>query len=147
MTNILVLFCCITAGLLVGIFLKRRAVRKNLFWRDLSEYADALKLNVVGRQLEIKKFNDEFCLNACAVFAEAVNSQNFSVLNARQTDTVRRFFNSLDCSGGEALLQHLQFYQKIFHVEFEASAEEVKKSSLYIKLGLLAGVSAGILFL
>lgn len=130
-----------------GVYLKKRAVKKSELFSDIVRYCSALQLNVTGKQLELAAFDAEFAKNCSAPFCEALTQKNYSYCSALQKKRLDDFFSNLDCVGGDALLEHLRFFQKQFEADFSESAAAAKKASLYVKLGLLLGVMVGILFL
>lgn len=147
MTDIILFLCTTLAGFLLGLYLQRRVARTNEMYCDLSRYISALKLNVTGRQRELADFNAEFAAACGAVFKDCLIGKKFPRFNAQQKKRLEEFFDNLDCSGSEQLLQNLDFYAKQFEPDMHASADALKKSSVYVKLGLLLGAMVGILFL
>lgn len=147
MLDIILLLCTTAAGFLVGLYLQKRVARHNEMWNDLTRYISALKLNVTGRQRELADFNAEFVSTCGATFRDCLNSKKYPKLNAQQKKRIEDFFANLDCAGSEQLLQNLDYYAKQFEGDLKDSAEAVKKSSVYVKLGILLGAMIGILFL
>lgn len=147
MTNIIAFLCCVSGGMLVGLHFRKRALQKNQFYSDLVRYISALQLNVTGRQTELAVFNADFVQRASQVFAEASKNRRYPFCSASQKKDLDDFFGNLDCVGSGALLEHLNFFRKQFEPVLAECAAEAKKSSLYVKLGLLLGAMAGILFL
>ena len=92
-------------------------------------------------------FNAEFSANCSETFKECLLAKKYPKLKGQQTKRLTEFFASLDCVGSEQLLQNLDFYAKQFEGDLKDSAEAVKKSSIYVKLGILLGAMVGILFL
>ena len=146
MTNIILFICCALGGFFCGLYLKKRVTQKNALFADLVKYTVSLQMNVGGKQLEMGEFNAEFCTHCSEVFKDALQ-QKFPALSASQKNAVQDFFAHLDCASGDALINHLAYYQKQFESISSETASEAKKSSLYTKLGLLLGVMLGILFL
>lgn len=147
MTNIILFICCVLGGFLCGMYLKKRVMQKNALFSDLVKYTVALQLNVAGKQLEISDFNNKFCETSSSVFQEALQEKKYPSLTAAHKNLLQDFFSNLDCASGSALMEHLAFYQKQFESCLKETDDAAKKSSLYIKLGLLLGVMVGILFL
>lgn len=148
MTDIIIVLCCILAGFLVGLFLKKTATKRRDIFFDAVKYSSALRLNVVGRQQEMQLFNAAFTQNCSEAFAVYLTESKLPpFFPKRQTALLAEFFGNLDCVSGEQLLSHLSFYQPQLDdslKEFEAAA---KKSTVYVKLGLLVGAMVGILFM
>ncbi len=147
MTNIILFICCVLGGFLCGVYLKKRVMQKYALFSDLVKYTAALQLNVTGKQLEISDFNSKFCESSNLVFKEVLQENKYPSLSSTQKNTVQDFFSNLNCASGSALMEHLVFYQKQFEACLQETDGEAKKSSLYVKLGLLLGVMIGILFL
>lgn len=146
MTNIILFICCALGGFFCGLYLKKRVTQKNALFVDLVKYTVALQLNVSGKQLEMGEFNAKFCDSCSEVFKDALQ-QKYPALSASQKNAVQEFFANLDCASGDALMKHLALFQKQFESISSETATEAKKSSLYLKLGLLLGAMLGILFL
>ena len=147
MIDIILFLCTTLAGFFLGLYLQRRVTRLNDMWNDLSRYISTLKLNVTGRQCELANFNAEFVGSCSATFRECLVEKKFPKLNAQRKKRLEDFFAALDCTGSEQLLQNLDFYAKQFEPDLKESNEAVKKSSMYVKLGILLGAMVGILFL
>lgn len=109
---------------------------------DMVRYAELLQLNISGRQLELEQFNKEFCSNCSSQFAEALQHK-FCHLSAQQRQVVQNFLN-FNFADSQALLQHLNFSQKQLQQLYQQSQKD-NKGWLYVKLGLLFGVMAGVL--
>ena len=147
MIDIILLLCTTLAGFFVGLYLQKRVARTGEMWNDLSRYIASLKLNVAGRQRELADFNAEFVSTCGATFRDCLVAKKYPKLSAQQKKRIEDFFANLDCAGSEQLLQNLDFYAKQFEADIKDSADAVKKSSIYVKLGLLLGAMLGILFL
>ncbi len=147
MTNIILLICCILGGFLLGRFLQKRVLARNDMFTNLVKYVAELKLNVNGKQVELDKFNTQFGESCSDVFRCYLTDKKSSTLSERQKKMVDDFFANLNCTSGNQLLQHLEFYEKQFNTELETTSSEAKKSSVYVKIGLLLGAMVGILFL
>lgn len=148
MLDIILIICCTLAGFALGKFLERRIGEKGKFYQDLTMYVALLKDNVLGRQLELEKFNAEFIQNCGSTFKSYI--QNGSVKNRfskAQKANLDKFFGNLDCVSSQALVEHIDYYGKILSEDAQAVLKnEVAKSSIYSKLGMLLGAMLGILF-
>ena len=147
MTDIILLLCTTLAGFLLGLYLQKRVARQTEMWNDLARYITSLKLNVTGRQKELADFNAEFLSGCGATFSDCLVKQKYPKVSAQQKKRLDDFFASLDCAGSEQLLQNLDYYAKQFESDVKDSGDALKKSSIYLKLGLLLGAMLGILFL
>ena len=147
MIDIILFLCTITAGFLIGLYLQKRVAKTNQMWNDLARYITALKLNVTGRQKELADFNLEFAGTCGETFRECLLSKKYPNLKPPQKKRLEEFFANLDCAGSNQLLENLDFYAGQFEVDLKDSADAAKKSSIYIKLGILLGAMVGILFL
>lgn len=127
--------------------MQKQAIAKNLMYLDLLKYIAALKLNVNGRQLELARFNADFCTNCSGAFCAALQQNKYPRLKADKRKTVQDFFANLNCASGNQLLQHLEFYETQLRPDAEECAQAAAKSSVYVKIGILLGAMAGILFL
>ncbi len=131
----------------MGKYFQKRVKNRSDLYADVSRYIAELKLNVTGKQTEISKFNEEFLQRCSKAFSEFFSEQKSFALSTAGKKQLQKFFADLDCISGEQLLQHLNFYEKQFEVQVKDSVDELKKSSMYVKLGLLLGAMIGILFL
>lgn len=150
MIDIVILFCSIVSGILVGSYLQERLQVKRAFCEDLSRYATLLRVNVQSRQKPLRDFNAEFSLNCSKPFAEyicGVEKRN-SVLSKQDGKTVVAFFDEINCTSADELYKQLEYYQTVFD-EFKANVDEQakRKGGLYVKLGALLGAMIGILLL
>ncbi|MCM1395424.1 MAG: hypothetical protein NC132_04845 [Corallococcus sp.] len=114
---------------------------------DLLKYIAALKLNVNGRQVELEKFNADFCVNCSGAFSAALCQNKFPRMKSDKRKTVQDFFANLNCASGNQLLQHLEFYESQLRPDAEQCAQSAAKSAVYVKIGMLLGAMIGILFL
>ena len=147
MIHIILLLCCILCGFLLGRFLQKQVLCKNQLYLDLTKYIAALKLNVGGRQLQLDKFNADFTQNCSGVFQTALNQKKLPRLKPDKRKTLQDFFAGLNCASSSQLLQNLEFYEAQIRPDAEEAAQDAKKSSVYVKIGLLVGAMVGILFL
>ena len=147
MTHIIILLCCILCGFLVGRFLQKQVIVRNQMYLDLQKYFSALKLNVGGRQLELNKFNSDFSATCSGAFCAVLQHNKYPHMKAHKRKTVQDFFANLNCASSSQLLQHLEFYEAQIRPDAEQSTEDAKKSSVYVKIGILLGAMVGILFL
>lgn len=147
MTGIILLCCSVLCGFLAGRYFQRRVLRKNEMLVDVMKYISALKLNVTGKQQELEKFNESFLQGSSKTFREFLSERRMPALSPLQKKRIEDCFANLDCVSGEQLLQHLDFYGQQLQGDLSECAEEAKKSSVYVKLGLLLGAMLGILFL
>lgn len=149
MINIILLICCILAGFALGKFLERKASEKGRFYQDLTSYITRLKDNVNGRQLELKNFNDEFTKSCGGTFANFLLNNRAKVrLTKSQRNNLTQFHDNLDCISSKALVEHLDYYGKILSDDAQdVMKNEVAKSSVYAKLGMLLGAILGILLI
>ena len=147
MTNIILFLCCVLTGFLAGRAMQKRSLVRADIFSDVTQYVSALKINVTGKQQEMELFNAEFLKNCSDGFRNYFADKKCGFVNRTQKQHLDGFFGNLNCSSGELLLQHLNFYEKIFEQDWNSILEEAKKSAVYVKLGLLSGAMAGILFL
>ncbi len=150
MTEIVILFCTITCGILVGSYLQERLRAKITFCEDLSRYVSLLRVNVRSRQKCIKDFNAEFSLGCSKIFGEyicGVEKQN-AVLSKQDRKTLSTFLKEINCMSADELNKQLEYYQKVFdELKINIEQQAKQKSGLYIKLGALIGAMIGILLL
>lgn len=147
MIDIIIIVCCVLGGFALGKCFERGITDKGKFYQDATRYAASLKENVIGRQLEIAKFNEDFCETCSKSFAEYIADGKLRVrLTKLQKDNLSAFFNNLDCSSSQALIQHLDYHGKLLADETKNILDkEVAKASIYSKLGMLLGAMLGIL--
>lgn len=149
MIDIIVVTICSVGGFLLGKYMEKRAVSKGDFYKDLVKYVDLFKLNVNGRQVEIDKFNTDFSASCSPAFYKRLVSGELSVnLKPMQKRDIDNFFAGLNCSSSQELLKHLDYYGVIFSDEYSSIFNaDVKRATLWSKLGILLGVMAGILLI
>lgn len=147
MLDIIIIICCTLGGFAIGKYVENRINAKGKFFQDATRYAEALKENVNGRQLELTKFNAEFCKNSGKAFSEYISGGKLRVrLSKSQKESVAALFGSLDCASSRELIQHLDYYGRLIADESKnIQDKEVAKSSIYSKLGMLLGAMLGIL--
>ena len=149
MTDILIVICCILGGFALGKFIEKQICIKGKFYQDLNKYVALLKDNVNGRQLELAKFNEEFVKRSGTVFAEFLENGKLKLhLSKSQKNNVSAFFDNLDCASSQALIEHINFHSGLLSDDAKTVLEnEVAKSSIYGKLGMLLGAMLGILLI
>lgn len=148
MTNIIILFCTILAGFLVGKHFELREAQKYLFFCDLKKYVALLKTNVNGRRLELSVFNSEFAKSSSTVFVGYLADKQLpSFLNKSQKQLVQSFFDGLSAVTSLQLLANLDYFEQLISAEFSAISAKVGNRQICIKLGILAGVMVGILLM
>ncbi len=148
MTNIIILFCTILAGFLIGKHFEKREAKKGLFFCDLKKYVALLKTNVSGRRLELSVFNDEFAKSSSLVFAVYLTDKQLpSCLNKNQKQLVQSFFDSLSAVTSSQLIANLDYYEQLISAEFSSISAKVNNRQICVKLGVLIGVMVGILLM
>lgn len=147
MINIILLICCICVGFLLGRVVQKQAIARSELFADAVKYAELFQMNVLGKRLEVAKFNANFLEDCTEPFKNYLSKNGGCKLSPQQKKHLENFFQNLDCTSGEVLLQHLQFYEKVFRDDWNVCKEEAAKSALFVKLGLLLGAMVGILFL
>ena len=148
MIDIVILIACATCGYACGKFLEKRVKRKGEFYSDLNRYLSLFKLNIEGRQIELSKFNEEFCANSSSVFREYIqNSKIKCSVTSVQKENINAFFNNLNCVSSRELAKHIEYYSNVFATDNKQIESEVSKSSIYVKLGILLGVMVGIVLM
>lgn len=149
MTDIIIIICCILCGFAAGKYIENRIRSKGKFYQDLTRYISLLKDNINGRQLELEKFNDSFVETCNKPFGDyLINRKDKVKLSKSQRDNIKAFFDNLNCASSQALIEHLEYYGKILSDEAKSVWDnEVVRSSIYAKLGMLLGAMLGILLI
>lgn len=148
MIDIVILIVCATCGFVCGKYLEKRIKYKGNFYLDLNRYVTLLKVNIEGRQIELSKFNEEFCENCSPVFREYIQNDKIRCgLSSVQKSNVYAFFGNLSCVSSQELTKHIDYYSYIFATENKQIESEVAKASIYVKLGILLGVMVGIVLI
>ena len=148
MTNIILLFCTILAGFLVGKHLERRQVNRWQFFVDLKKYIVLLKSNVKTKRIELQTFNAQFSQSCSSVFGKFLLEQApLPFLTKNQNQIVLAFFNSLSATTSSELLSNLDFYEQQINLEFNSVASDYQSRHAFVKLSILCGVVVGILLL
>ena len=148
MINIIVLFCTILAGFLVGKHLERRQTNRWKFFCDLQKYVILLKTNIKTRRLEFDTFNQNFSLSCSNVFSKFLRERgSLSFLTQNQSQLVLSLFNCLSATTSSELLNNLDFYEQQINLEFSQISNEYRSRHAFVKLAILGGVVVGILLL
>lgn len=147
MLDIIIIICCVLGGFALGKCFEKGINEKGRFYQDATRYAASLKENVVGRQLEIARFNNDFGKTCGKAFAEYLADGKVKVrLTKLQKDNLSAFFDNLDCASSQELVQHLDYHGKLLTDETKNVLDkEVAKAAIYSKLGMLLGAMLGIL--
>lgn len=149
MINIICVVCCILTGFAVGKFIEKTVGDKDKFYNDLMLYISELKENVSGRQLELAKFNQEFAKKSSRYFSDFIESGRICVkLSKVQKRNILTFFENLDCSSSQVLIEHINHCSAVLADDAKYVAQnEIAKASIYSKLGMLLGAMLGILLI
>lgn len=147
MLDIIIIICCIMAGFAIGKFLERKVNEKGKFYQDLIVYIALLKDNISSKQLELGKFNQEYTLKCSKTFADFITNKELKIrLSKMQRDNINALFDNLDCVSTRALEEHLEFNGSILGNDCNnVMQNEVAKSAMFSKLGMLLGAMLGIL--
>ena len=148
MIDIIILIACTLCGFACGKYLEKRVKRKGEFYSDLTRYVMLLKINVDGRKLEIAQFNSEFTSQCSQAFADFLCDTKVRCgLNAMQKSNVAKFFDNLSCGSSEEMAKHIDYHSAILSSDAKQATDEVAKSSVYVKLGVLFGLMVGIVLM
>ena len=148
MTNIIILFCCILVGFLVGRYLSKRVKNREIFFADLKRYLSLLNVNVRGRCVDLTTFNREFALNCSELFANFLTDgkpPNF--LDVNQKQLVAKAFLSLSATTSAELLSNLEYFEQLVSSQLSSMSNASHNANMYSKLGVLLGVMVGILLM
>lgn len=148
MIDIIILIACILCGFACGKCFEKRAKCKGEFYNDLIRYLSLLKINVEGRKLELTRFNEEFSSQCSQVFGDFLREGKFKFsLSALQKGNVAKFFDNLSCASSSELNKHIDYYNGVLTADAKQAESEVAKASVYVKIGLLLGLMAGIVLM
>ena len=148
MLDIIILILCTLCGFACGKFLEKRIKRKGEFYTDLLRYVTLFKLNVEGKLIELATFNEQFCQNCSASFAQYIQEGKIKcAFTSLQKGNITSFFNNTGCVSSEELIRHIDYYKAVFETDAKQISEQVAKSSIYTKLGILLGVMVGIVLM
>ena len=148
MIDIVILIACAMCGYACGKYLEKRVKLKGEFYSDLNRYLSLFKVNIEGRQIELAKFNEVFCVNSSSVFREYLqNSKIKCSVTSVQKENINAFFGNLNCVSSQELAKHIEYYSYVFATDIKQIESEVSKSSIYVKLGILLGVMVGIVLM
>ncbi|MCM1534002.1 MAG: hypothetical protein NC099_05045 [Corallococcus sp.] len=149
MTDIILFVACALLGYAVGKYFEKRVKEKGDFYSDLKRYVALFRENIVGRQVELNKFNEEFCSACSDGFAAYIACGKIKCrLTTAQRNNLSAFFDNLDCVSSQQLGNHLDYSFKILSDDCNAVlSNEVAKSNVYGKLGLLFGAMVGIVLI
>lgn len=147
MLDIIILICCTLIGFALGKLFEKKICAKGRFYQDLTAYIVLLRDNVVGRQLELSSFNESFVQNCGEAFGVYLLKSELQVrLDKAKRKNLEAFFNGMDCISSSALIEHINYYGKVFSEDAKSAREDAAKSSIYPKIGMLLGAILGILF-
>ncbi len=148
MINIIIFFLCSLSGFLIGKFFEKRISEKGEFYRDLQKYVISFEENVEGRMVELSKFNDGFCDGSSESFVLYLKDKKTKIYFSKiQKKNLSAFFDNLSCISSQELLNHLNYFKRVFEEDGKRVNEEVSRANLYSKLGLLLGAMVGILLI
>ena len=148
MLDIIILITCALCGFVCGKYLEKRTRRKGEFYSDLQRYVTLLKVNIEGKQVELDSFNEEFCENCSEPFSQYVLEGKIKgTFSSQQKDNVVAFFDNIGCISSQELIRHIDYYKTVFEADAKKISEEVSRSSIYTKLGILLGVMIGIVLM
>ena len=148
MTNIIILFCCILSGFLVGRHLSKRIKDKENFFYDLTRYLSLLKVNVKGRCVELHHFNKEFATSCAEPFANLLLSNKVpTFLDANQKQLVTSIFANLSATTSTQLLSNIDYFEQLIANQVDGLSNTFHNGKMYSKLGVLLGVMVGILLM
>ena len=148
MTSIIILFCSILCGFLIGKHFQKRQMFRNQFFADLTKYILLLKANVATSRIEVPTFNKEFSKSSSAVFANFLSNNNdLSYLSKQQKALVVSFVESLKTTTSAQLINNLDYYYQLVNAEYSLITNSARNSFACVKLGLLMGVMVGILLM
>ena len=148
MTDIVAIIACALCGFALGKYFERRVRSKFMFCSDLCKYLALFKVNLDVRQLEIDKFNKDFCANCSEVFCEYIEKgKTRCSLNTREQNYVKTFFEGLNAVSTHELKKHVDYYEAIFADMNKEANDQARRASVYVKLGILLGVMVGIVLI
>ena len=148
MTSIIILFCSILCGFLIGKHFQKRQMFRNQFFADLTKYILLLKANVATSRIEVPTFNKEFSKSSSAVFANFLSNNNdLSYLSKQQKALVVSFVESLKTTTSAQLINNLDYYYQLVNAEYSLITNSARNSFVCVKLGILVGVMVGILLM
>lgn len=148
MIDIIILIACTLCGFVCGKYVEKRAKRKGEFYSDLIKYLTLLKINVDGRKLELNDFNADFATQCSKTFAEYLQFRKLRCsLSSIQKSNLDKFFDNLSCASSTELNKHIEYSSSVLSNDAQQIESEVAKASVYVKLGLLLGLMAGIVLM
>ena len=148
MLDIVCVILCSLLGFSLGLFVERSVKSRCAFWADMDKYISRFAVNVDGRQLELPGYNGEFAGECGALFAEYLRTGKLKGRFLREEKLlVDRFFSGLNAVSSEDLKRHLAYYSVIIGEKNKQAAAQASKASIYVKLGILFGVMAGIILI
>lgn len=148
MLDIVILIACSLCGFAIGKYLERRARMLTSFYSDLTKYAELLALNVESKQTALPLFNERFAESCGESFGEYLLQNKLRVkLVPSQKKSLEEFFFNLGALGSRELANHIAYYKAIFSAQAKECSDKSAKAAIYPKLGILLGVSVGILLI
>ena len=148
MTDIVILIACSLCGFACGRLVEKRCLRRAEFVADLDKYVALFRANIEGRQIEKELFDREFCQNCSDVFREYMQTGKLrcKLSSAFQKD-LDIFWNGLSCVNTDELKKNVDFFANIVSQELKKIQQDKGKLSVYTKLGILLGVTVGIVLM
>jgi hypothetical protein len=143
-----------TAGAYVGILLKKRLDRKKIYFADALAFCENFKHNLTYNQNKLKEFVDEFNFSSNEYKRDVDNFlKNFdvdftlsNVLSQEEKNEIKKLFSSIgkvDVQTQLTLIEERKNALKIICDKLKEKSE--KDGKLFVKLGLLIGLCAGVL--
>ncbi len=144
----LIAFC--TYG---GIKISQRYKRREKLFFDFVNFCNGFKANLDFFKKKLDEYVNEFCVSASGDFIALANAALYgqaNCINAVITDSQKEYTDAFfDILGkGDAVSQKNQIisYQNYFERQLEQAKEQnIKKGTMYAKLGALTGIFLSVL--
>ena len=143
-----------TAGAYVGILLKKRLDRRKIYFSNALAFCESFKHNLTYTQNKLKDFVDEFNFSSAEYKVDVENFlKNFNteftlsnILSQEEKEEIKKLFSSLgkvDVQTQLTLIEERKTALKNISEKLKEKSE--KDGKLFVKLGLLIGLCAGVL--
>jgi len=157
--NLFVVFICITVGTMTGLFFSKRSAARARYFAGLVDLTDELRRNLMFRKdklvvfLSAAKPNEKLLAKHIDGFCRHVNEGGADFLckgylKNNELAVVQKFFLGLGAGDATTELEALQSHKDNFasiYAKVKASNDRI--GAAYTKLGFLAGLAVGILFI
>ena len=159
----MIIFICGFLGCIIGVILSNKHKKKYLFFKELGDFFSYLKHSISFSQKLLKDIIKEFYENRkinlfnYQAYVNYLNSKSLKMkfeltdcdfLNAEEKKDINEYFNQLGKLNLKDEIEKIEGIISVINVFTEEKKEDFKKySNILIKLGILFGLTVGIILI